>query len=629
MDADKDDVGAIGAYRIERTLGRGGFGVVYVGIDERLGRRAAIKQLLPALSSQRDFVERFFREARAAASIDHPGIVEIYDVGWHTDGSAYFAMKLLDGDSLAQRLKARGMLTVAAATTIARQVASAVAAAHARGIIHRDLKPDNIMLVRDPEVGERAVVLDFGIAKLTADGFSSSQTNRTVTGVLLGTPLYMSPEQCRGARDIDARSDIYALGCIVFEMLAGRPPFPGTAGEVVGMHQFVAPPSVRAVRGDVPAELDAVVVKALAKEPARRFGTIDAFAEALAPFTAIDTPPPKRAEPKIVDVNAETMASISEVRPLAPTQASQPDAQVEGGARVEGGAQVEGGALAPPPRWPWAVGGAALAIATGAIVFVAMSKREQATTSSNRDAAALATSDAVASTEIATSDARALDARAVAASGDCKDIVAREAWDELIDCQRMLAQAGDRASADVYYKLALLEGNAKTAFDKLSQQLAGGDLGVEAALHGIPPQSIYRPRALAAFAKAEPEIVGRRVIECTGSEPTAPLSLLVVAAAARRPCKPLGPIAASTDCDQARIDGRRAFLHGAYAKTLEIFQHVATCYPNNAEARLYLAAAACKAKNASIANKYMPQLEPLEQIVVARICKDSGLDPQP
>jgi serine/threonine-protein kinase len=306
----------IGAYRIERTLGRGGFGVVYVGVDEQRGRRAAIKQLLPALSSEREFVERFFREARAAASIDHPGIVEIYDVGWHTDGSAYYAMKLLDGDTLADRLRAHGMLSIAAATTIALQVAGAVAAAHARGIVHRDLKPDNIMLVRDAEAGggERAFVLDFGIAKLTADGFTSSHSNnRTVTGVLLGTPLYMSPEQCRGARDIDHRSDIYALGCIVFEMLAGRPPFPGSPGEVVGAHQFVAAPSVSTLREDVPAELDAVIARALAKEPAARFPSIDALADALSPFTTLDTPPPPRDEAALVDAHAETMATTSDV----------------------------------------------------------------------------------------------------------------------------------------------------------------------------------------------------------------------------------------------------------------------------------------------------------------------------
>jgi len=274
----------IGAYRIERTLGSGGMGVVYVAIDTRLGRRAAIKQLLPALSSDHGIVERFFNEAKAAASINHPSIVEIYDVGWHTDGSAYFAMKLLEGESIARRMRTVRGFPIEIAATIARQVATALGAAHARGIVHRDLKPDNVMLVRDEEVviGERAIVLDFGIAKLFGENPSASKTR---TGVFMGTPAYMSPEQCRGAGDVDQRTDVYALGCILFEMLTGRPPFIAQGGgEIVGMHQFVEPPTVRSLRGDVPEPLDALVRHALAKNPAERVASMSDFALALGPY---------------------------------------------------------------------------------------------------------------------------------------------------------------------------------------------------------------------------------------------------------------------------------------------------------------------------------------------------------
>lgn len=275
-------VGRIGAYRLERLLGRGGFGVVYAGVDTRLGRRAAIKQLLPELTRDREIVERFFNEAKAAAAIDHPGIVEIYDVGWHAE-TAYFAMKLLDGDSLGQRL-ATGPLDVVRACTIARQVSAALAAAHGRGIVHRDLKPDNIILVPDEEVaiGERAVILDFGIAKLSG---SDLITNRTRTGMTMGTPTYMSPEQCRGSGDVDHRSDVYALGCILFEMLAGRPPFVAEAGgHVMGMHLFVEPPELAQLAPTIPPELAAVVMRALAKRPDDRLPDMAAVSAALRPF---------------------------------------------------------------------------------------------------------------------------------------------------------------------------------------------------------------------------------------------------------------------------------------------------------------------------------------------------------
>ncbi len=287
----------IGSYQIERKLGEGGMGVVYVGVDVRLGRRAAIKQLLPELSSQRDLVERFFNEARAAASINHLGIVEIYEVGWHTDGSAYFAMKLLEGESLAGRLRSRGPLPPQLAATIGRQVGSALAAAHAQGIVHRDLKPDNIMLVADEEaaIGERSIILDFGIAKLVGDRPLSQKTR---TGSVMGTPYYMSPEQCRGAGDVDHRTDIYALGCILFEMLAGQPPFVAEgAGQLLGMHQYVEPPALRSLRPDVPPDLEAAIMRALAKPPEQRQQSMTELVASLQPFAArasasVETPAP-------------------------------------------------------------------------------------------------------------------------------------------------------------------------------------------------------------------------------------------------------------------------------------------------------------------------------------------------
>jgi tRNA A-37 threonylcarbamoyl transferase component Bud32 len=266
---------ALGTYTIERELGRGGMGAVYVGSHSLLGRRAAIKVLLPELSRNQAVVNRFFNEARAATAIKHPGIVEIYDFGFATDGSAYIVMELLAGESLADRLR-RGRLPLATAIQLARQTAAALGAAHRAGIVHRDLKPDNIYLVPDAEtaIGERVKLLDFGIAKLADAG----EVGRTHAGSVMGTPQYMAPEQCRGAADLDHRADLYALGCVLHEMVAGAPPFGGdAAGVVLGAHLHLPPPPLRAIAPHATAELEALVLRLLAKHPAQRPASADAL----------------------------------------------------------------------------------------------------------------------------------------------------------------------------------------------------------------------------------------------------------------------------------------------------------------------------------------------------------------
>ncbi len=272
----------IGSYRIVRPLGEGGMGVVYLAEHALLGRRAAIKVLLPQLSTRQDIVTRFFNEARAATAIADAGIVQIFDFGFHTDGSAFIVMELLEGEPLDQRLRRHQRLAPLEALRIARQLASSLGAAHAKGIIHRDLKPENVYLVPDGEVagGERAKILDFGIAKLTHVG-TDPDPSRTQTGAIMGTPLYMSPEQCRGAGDIDHRSDIYALGCVLYHLLVGRPPFVSDgAGELIALHlrEMPMPPSayVPALQG-----LDALVLTCLAKAPANRYATMGELALAL------------------------------------------------------------------------------------------------------------------------------------------------------------------------------------------------------------------------------------------------------------------------------------------------------------------------------------------------------------
>ena len=275
----------IGKYRITRKLGKGGMGVVYVGEHVMIGSPAVVKVLKTEVSEDRVTVERFFNEARAAAQIQHPAIVQVFDSGVHeASGSAFIVMELLGGESLSDRIK-RGPMPAAIAVAIARQIASALSAAHRAGIIHRDLKPDNLFLVPDPELREgRVKVLDFGIAKLAM----SNTAITTKTGDVFGTPAYMSPEQCHNASQVDERTDIYSLGCILHEMLTGKRLFGrGSVVETIAAHllEDPAPPS-EIVRG-VPPALDRIVLRMLSKQAAQRYATM---AELERELHAIDDP---------------------------------------------------------------------------------------------------------------------------------------------------------------------------------------------------------------------------------------------------------------------------------------------------------------------------------------------------
>jgi serine/threonine protein kinase len=267
-------VNHIGQYRILRKIGEGGMGMVFVGEHILLKRRAAIKTLLPALSAQRDIVERFFNEARATSAISDPGVVQIFDFGYHVDGTAYIVMELLEGESLAARIDRLGQLSISDSLRIARQAASSLAAAHAGNIVHRDLKPENLFLIADGEAqgGERTKILDFGICKLGGD----ADLTHTQTGVVFGTPVYMSPEQCRGAGPVDHRSDIYTLGCVLFHMLTSRPPFECEgAGDFVIAHIQQDPPAPSELVPALPPMVDALVLRCLAKAPDDRFQSMD------------------------------------------------------------------------------------------------------------------------------------------------------------------------------------------------------------------------------------------------------------------------------------------------------------------------------------------------------------------
>ncbi len=260
----------IGNYRIVRSIGAGGMGVVYEALDPRIARRAAIKVLRADLAADPEVAARFINEARPVNKVHHSGIVDIFEVA-QLAGAAYIVMEFLDGESLARRMEAFPAWRCAAVVRAARQIASAMAAAHARNIVHRDLKPDNVMLVADPEThaGERTKLLDFGIAKLE---HALALDVRTRTGLLMGTPTYMAPEQYRGSGLVDDRADVYSLGVVLFEMLSGTLPFcSGTPAEMMAAHLFDEPPDLQRARPDAPAPLVALVSEiALAKAPGQR-----------------------------------------------------------------------------------------------------------------------------------------------------------------------------------------------------------------------------------------------------------------------------------------------------------------------------------------------------------------------
>jgi tRNA A-37 threonylcarbamoyl transferase component Bud32/tetratricopeptide (TPR) repeat protein len=260
-------------YLIERELGRGGMAIVYLAEDRRHQRRVALKVLRPELAASIG-AERFLREITTAAQLTHPNILPLFDSG-EADGTLYYTMPYVEGESLRDRLNHEKQLPIDDALQITREVADALGYAHEQGIVHRDIKPENILFQRG-----HALVADFGIARaVTAAGAETL----TETGLAVGTPAYMSPEQGAGAADLDGRSDLYSLGCVMYEMLSGETPYTGPTPQAILAKKLTEPlPRITAVRETVPAPVEAALTKALAKAPADRYVTAEQFTAALA-----------------------------------------------------------------------------------------------------------------------------------------------------------------------------------------------------------------------------------------------------------------------------------------------------------------------------------------------------------
>ena len=312
-----------GKYRIERVIGEGGMGVVVAATHMQLQERVALKFLLLEVSQESERATRFLREAQAAVKIKSEHVARVTDVGTLETGAPYMVMEYLDGRDLAAELERGGPMDVADAVTFVLQACEAIAEAHRGGIIHRDLKPANLFLTRRTNGSPCVKVLDFGISKIVGDAQSMTKTSAT-----MGSPAYMSPEQLRASRNVDAHTDIWSLGVILFELLTAELPFQGnTVPELCAEILTAAPGSVRRYRPDVHETLEAVVMKCLRKDPSDRFADIAELTAALAPFAS--------------EGAASSRASVT------PDRASQGRSSLVGAAR---GDELDATMLAPAPR---------------------------------------------------------------------------------------------------------------------------------------------------------------------------------------------------------------------------------------------------------------------------------------
>jgi serine/threonine protein kinase len=346
-------------YRILRKLGEGGMGVVYLAEHVVIEKKIALKVLFPDLTRRADLIQRFMQEAKSASRIGHENVIDITDFGQSPEGYVFIAMEYLSGQDLGQVLKTTGSLPWSRAQPIVVQIVKALRAAHDRGIIHRDMKPENIFVIPRDDGREFVKVLDFGIAKVM--GLDEDVPRLTRTGMIFGTPEYMSPEQAQGQR-VDHRVDIYAVGCIMFHILTGRVPFKAESFMgILSKHMMEAPESPRALNPAIDAGVEAVILKAMEKDPGKRFQTMRELLQALVPggadlsgavATSSSMSASLTATPASVAPRAGSLgpASLASAAPAAPTGTEQVPAFPHATHELEGRASVPLAAANPEVR---------------------------------------------------------------------------------------------------------------------------------------------------------------------------------------------------------------------------------------------------------------------------------------
>ncbi|WP_267684921.1 serine/threonine-protein kinase [Nannocystis sp. SCPEA4] len=374
MDPPMNLVGAVleGRYQVVRLLGHGGMGSVFAGEDTKLKRRCALKVLHPRLAQDREHVERFLREAQMIASFDHPNIVDIYSYGEDPTGPVYFAMELLQGEDLDSRLRARAERPFGAhhCCLWALQIAEAVATVHDAGLIHRDLKVANVFLARRRDGEEVCKLLDFGIAR------AQESSDLTRTGITLGTPSYMSPEQVRN-EPLDGRSDIYSFGVLLYKLLTGRVPFAGEPLQVAMAQCDTPPPPPSTLVSGISANLEAIVLTALAKRPDERFQTMRALATALREVLSEEAPELAAVLQRVTSVTVSVPLPSASALAARSTMVAAQDAPTPGRSSSQTGITA---AQPPPPpthrglRVSAIVGASVLALLVGAVALQSAGK---------------------------------------------------------------------------------------------------------------------------------------------------------------------------------------------------------------------------------------------------------------
>ncbi len=332
-----------GKYRVDRVLGEGGMGVVVAATDTALERRVAIKFLLPEYAEHTEASVRFMREARAAVKIQSEHIARVIDVNEMDNGSPYMVMEFLEGGDLSQVIEQHKQLPIDEAVLYTLQACDAIAEAHSYGIVHRDLKPANLFLAKQPDGSSKVKVLDFGISKTTVVGPDTADASLTRTSSMMGSPLYMSPEQMRSTKDVDARTDIWALGVILYELLTGKLPFDAVSIPELSAKILLEDPEP-ILRPDVPEALKAVILRAMTKDPNARYPSVAEFSMALAEYA------PKRGRANVERIsrlltNAGMSQSALQLPPSIPAP-SLAATQIEVDLAESQGARAHAGTIA-------------------------------------------------------------------------------------------------------------------------------------------------------------------------------------------------------------------------------------------------------------------------------------------